>query len=154
MDIKQRFKEAHEVLDIYGYEWYLKQLVSSLYEVGMVSNTPYPTPLASFSDQEDLENIRAALDTLSQDITGMLYNPDPRKEPKTEANGPGSRVKDEKQETHFYILTVSATSLLTLISKLEDELSMLQQDDNIILDVEFITPVQGPLYYAIIKYHN
>jgi len=75
MDIDKRFTHAHRPLkseDETPKDYYIKCLVSSLYTVGRVSNTTYPIPLPNFDDDADLLNILKALNTLSEDITGML----------------------------------------------------------------------------------
>lgn len=76
MTLHQRFAHVHRFPqledDMHPSEWYTKKLVSSLYTVGRVSNTPSPIPLPNWDDDADLENIIKALDTLKADIQEML----------------------------------------------------------------------------------
>ena len=76
MELHERFKHVHRFPgpgdDMHPREYYLKKLVSSLYTVGRVSNTPSPIPLPDFDDIADLENIVDALDTLKQDIQDTI----------------------------------------------------------------------------------
>jgi len=76
MDLHQRFAHVHRFPgpgdDMHPREYYTKKLVSSLYTVGRVSNTPSPIPLPNWDDDADLLNILAALTTLSDDVIEML----------------------------------------------------------------------------------
>jgi len=74
MDLHDRFTHVHRYQkdDLHPSEWYLKQLVSSLYTVGRVSNTPRPIPLPNWDDIADLENIITALDILKDDIIDTI----------------------------------------------------------------------------------
>lgn len=85
MDLHNRFAKAHEFPgpeDMHPRDYYIKCLVSSLYTVGRVSNTPSPIPLPNWDDYADLENIRLALTILMDDVQGMMDAidpPEPRK---------------------------------------------------------------------------
>ena len=74
MDLHARFTKVHEFpgKDETPKDYYMKMLVSSLYTVGRVSNTPSPIPLPNWDDYADLLNILSALITLSDDVIEML----------------------------------------------------------------------------------